>query len=96
MALISAAQRVPEAWIAPTEVRELRELIRYRAKLVSLRIGCKSQIHAVLGKFGVNVTMSDLFGVAGLQLLDETVQPEVCLRRVASLRGLIEALDGEG
>src|ERR1700722_20165568 len=29
--------RLAEAWIAPPEVREPRELVRYRAKLVSLR-----------------------------------------------------------
>ena len=29
--------RLAEAWIAPPELRELRELIRYRAKLVHLR-----------------------------------------------------------
>ena len=27
---------LPEAWIAPPEVRELRELVRYRAKLVGV------------------------------------------------------------
>ena len=87
--------RLPEAWIAPAEVRELRELIRYRAKLVALRSSCKSQIHAVLGKFGVKVTMSDLFGVSGLRLLDETALPPVYLQRVNSLRGLIETLSAE-
>jgi transposase len=29
--------RLPEAWIAPVEIRELRELIRYRLKLVAAR-----------------------------------------------------------
>ena len=29
--------RLPEAWLAPPAVRELRELVRYRAKLVALR-----------------------------------------------------------
>ena len=29
--------RLPEAWIAPPASRELRELVRYRAKLVQLR-----------------------------------------------------------
>src|SRR5262245_3109138 len=29
--------RLPEAWVAPPEVRELREIVRYRAKLVRLR-----------------------------------------------------------
>ena len=31
--------RLPEAWLAPPAVRELRELVRYRAKLVALRSG---------------------------------------------------------
>ncbi len=29
--------RLPEAWIAPPEIRELRELTRYRIKLVHIR-----------------------------------------------------------
>jgi hypothetical protein len=37
--------RLPEAWIAPPAVRELRELVRYRAKLVALRSGLKTQVH---------------------------------------------------
>ena len=45
--------RLAEAWIAPPEVRELRELVRYRAKLVRLRSGLKAQVHAVMGKHGV-------------------------------------------
>jgi transposase len=31
--------RLPEAYLAPPEVRELRELVRHRAKLVALRSG---------------------------------------------------------
>jgi Transposase len=54
--------RLPEAWLAPPAVRELRELVRYRAKLVALRSGLKAQVHAVLAKEGVRVPMSDLFG----------------------------------
>ena len=44
--------RLPEAWIAPPAVRELRELVRYRAKLVQLRSGLKAQVHAVMAKEG--------------------------------------------
>ncbi len=57
--------RLPEAWIAPPATRELRELVRHRAKLVGLRSHCKAEIHAVLAKCGVQVSMTDLFGVAG-------------------------------
>jgi hypothetical protein len=45
--------RLPETWIAPPAVRELRELVRYRAKLVALRSGLKAQVHAVMAKEGV-------------------------------------------
>ena len=50
--------RLPEAWIAPPATRELRELVRHRAKLVALRSGCKAEVHAVLAKCGVQVPMS--------------------------------------
>src|SRR5262245_35661356 len=45
--------RLAEAWIAPPAVREARELVRYRAKLVQLRSGLKAQVHAVMAKEGV-------------------------------------------
>src|SRR6201999_380891 len=45
--------RLPEAWIAPPQTRELRELVRYRAKLVAIRSGLKAQVHAVLAKAGM-------------------------------------------
>ena len=61
--------RLPEAWIAPPETRELRELVRYRAKLVAIRSGLKAQVHAVLAKAGVLIAVSDLFGVTGRQRL---------------------------
>jgi transposase len=87
--------RLPEAWIAPSEVREMREAVRHRAKLVALRSGLKAQVHAVLAKQGVHVPMSDLFGVAGGQLLNDLRLDAPFNARVVSLRRLIEALDFE-
>ena len=68
--------RLAEAWIAPREVRELRELTRYRHKLVHLRTSCKDQVHAVLAKLGIPVTCSDIFGVAGSAWLDGLGLPQ--------------------
>jgi len=48
--------RLAEAWIAPAEIRELREVTRYRGKLVQLRTSCKDQVHGVLAKLGIEVT----------------------------------------
>jgi transposase len=87
--------RLPEAWIAPPEVRGLREAIRHRCKLVALRSGLKAQVHAVLAKQGVRVAMSDLFGVGGQKLLDELRLDAPYAARVGSLRRLIDALTFE-
>jgi transposase len=87
--------RLPEAWIAPPATRELRELVRHRAKLVGLRSGCKAEVHAVLAKCGIQVLMSDLFGIEGNQLLDRLDLPAPYAARIASLRRLLEDLEFE-
>jgi len=87
--------RLPEAWIAPPAVRELREMVRHRAGLVAVRSGLKAQVHAVLAKQGVTVTMSDLFGVAGQNLLDEVWLDPPYRAHVNSLRRIIDLFDEE-
>ena len=87
--------RLPEAWIAPPEVRDLREGVRHRAKLVTIRTNLKSQVHAVLAKRGVPVAMSDVFDVAGTLFLNGLDLPGEYGARVDSLRRLIGMLDFE-
>jgi transposase len=87
--------RLPEAWIAPPATRELRELVRYRAKLVGLRSGLKAQVHAVLAKEGVLPAAQDLFGRFGCQQLDALELADAYASRVGSLRSLIEVYDSE-
>jgi transposase len=85
--------RLPEAWLAPPAVRQLRELVRHRAKCVALRSGLKAQVHAVLAKEGVAVPMSDLFGRAGMALLADVPLARAYRMRVTSLLELIDAFD---
>jgi transposase len=87
--------RLPEAWIAPPATRELRELVRHRAKLVGLRSHCKAEVHAVLAKCGIQVLMSDLFGIEGTALLDRLRLPAPYAARIASLRRLLDDLEFE-
>ena len=87
--------RLPEAWIAPPEIRELRELTRYRHKLVKARTSVKDQVHGVLAKFGIPVTHSDIFGVHGQAWLDELKLPQPYAGKVASLRQLAGGLTAE-
>jgi len=79
--------RLPEAWIAPPAVRELRDLVRHRAKLVALRVSLKNQVHAVLAAAGVPVAMSDVFGLEGSKLLDRVSLATTQRARVDSLAG---------
>jgi transposase len=51
--------RFAEAYVAPLEVRELRELVRWRQKLVDYRRSVKASLHAVLGKCGVIPELGD-------------------------------------
>ena len=85
--------RLPEAWIAPPATRELRELVRYRAKLTAIRSGLKAQVHAVLAKAGVLISVSDLFGVAGRKRLAKVALASAYAERVRSLLELIDTLD---
>src|SRR6478752_859399 len=78
--------RLAEAWIAPPEVRELRELVRYRHKLMRLRSGLKAQVHAVMGKHGVLPSRGDMFGPGGTAQLDALELPMAYSFRLESLR----------
>jgi len=87
--------RLAEAWIAPPEVRELREMVRYRHKLVRLRSGLKAQVHAVMGKHGVLPARTDMFGPGGTAQLDALELPSGYSFRLESLRDLIAGYDRE-
>src|SRR5438128_4130851 len=87
--------KLPEAWIAPVETRELRELVRYRAKLANLRTGLKAQVKAVLAKHCLHPPVDDLWGVAGPKWLDGLELADGYHIRVESLRDLVALFDRE-
>ncbi|MGH7918394.1 MAG: IS110 family transposase [Candidatus Dormibacteraceae bacterium] len=93
---------LPEAWIAPPEVREARRLVRMRVSLTRMRSRLKAQVHALLAEQGIANPMTDLFGKGGRQLLDELRLPdlsqgrlEACLRLIDDLGMEIEIADTE-
>lgn len=85
--------RLAEAWIAPPTIRELRELVRFRAKLVQLPSGVKAQVHAVMAKEGVLPTHTDMFCAGGIRQLDQLELGGPFAHRITSLRQLIAVHD---
>ena len=76
LALLSERRLVPEIWLPDPEVRAERELARFRLHLVKHRSALKNRVHSTLINFGKPCPVSDLFGVAGRELLDKLELPE--------------------
>lgn len=55
-------QRLPQSWIAPDHILELRALVRLRKTLVEQRTEWLQRIHAVLFHHGVRLALSRLDG----------------------------------
>src|SRR5689334_24502159 len=58
LAQLLRADLLPEAWIAPPEVRQLRALLRHRASLVRLGTSLRNRIHAVAADHGYDRSAS--------------------------------------
>src|SRR5512132_2119316 len=101
LAQLLRADLLPEAWIAPQPVRQLRALLRHRASLVRLGTQLRNRIHAVAADFGYDRTGSYWTG-PGRGWLAELDLPPVsreivtdCLAFIDALVPEIERLDAE-
>jgi transposase len=91
LAQLLRADLLPEAWIAPQPVRDLRALLRHRASLVRLSTLCKNRIHAVLADRGIREDQNLWTGpgrawLVGLEL------PPIPRAIVEDCCGLLDAL----
>ncbi len=71
LAHLLRADLLPTSYIPPREIRDIREVLRYRASLVSLRTSIKNKIRAILSKNGITVNRSDIFGNKAIKELKE-------------------------
>ena len=62
---------LPEVWIPPRELRDERELLRWRMFLAANRTQFKNRIHGVLRQYNLQIDVSDVFGARGRQALSE-------------------------
>ncbi len=99
LAELSLRDLVPAIWLPPIDVREDRERARFRLHLVKHRGMLKRRVHATLMTFGIPVSESDLFGLAGRErlagLLAGLELPEPWAGNVAASLRLIDTLDAD-
>ena len=81
---------LPESYLAPPEVRAIRERTRYRMALSGLRSGVKNRVQAILHRFGILHPYSDLFGKSGRRFL-QTLNLPAASRE--ALGGYLEVLE---
>ena len=91
-----------EAWIAPREVRQQRQLLRYRAHTVRWATRAKNAVHGIVNRNGVGAPAGSLFGPKGRAFLQSVVLPELDrwevegqLARLDLLEEQIKELDRE-
>jgi transposase len=86
---------LPEAYIAPPELSELRELVRHRRQLVKTATATKNGIRGLLAKHGLRLSVSNLDGIAGARALDLVELPGSYAQRLHSQRRLLMLLSNE-
>src|SRR6059058_2009081 len=96
------ARLLPEAYVAPRELRQLRQLLRQRICLTQLRTSLKNRVHALLAREGIQRRQASLFGPAGRAFLaglplrpPERARLEQLLRLIAVFDTEIAALAAE-
>jgi transposase len=101
LAQLLRADLLPEAWIAPAQVRQLRAQLRHRISLVRLGTQMRNRIHAVAADHGYDRSASYWTG-PGRGWLAELDLPATsreiitdCLAVIDALAVLIDRLDGE-
>lgn len=86
---------LPEGYIAPAELRELRELVRHRRQLTKTATSVKAGIRALLAKHGIRLPASALESQTGQDQLDAVQLPACAAGRLDSRRRLMMLLDNE-
>src|SRR2546430_4040897 len=95
LAHLLRADLLPEAYIAPRELRDLRDLLRHRVALTRMRAALKNRVGAILAKGGIPRPFSDMFGPGGTRFLAELELREAPRRRLDSMLALIGDFDRE-
>jgi transposase len=93
LAVLSHRDLVPAIWLPDPRVRREREQARFRLHLVKHKSSLKSRIHSTMITFGHPCPVTDLFGVAGRELLDRLEVPQPWRGTIDASLELIDDLE---
>ena len=77
LAKLLKADLIPESYVPPKIVRELRSLVRHRKILVKHRTKLKNNIHQILRKKNIKHGFRDVFTQKGIKYLQEMKHNEI-------------------
>lgn len=83
---------IPESYIAPKEVRDIRELVRYRTTLVRIRTEFITRIHSVLFKVGEKIKSSDVTGKSGRKEIEKLNLRDIYQQEINSCLAICDYL----
>jgi transposase len=95
LAHLLRADLLPESYIAPRGLRDLRDLLRQRVVLTQMRSALKNRVHALIARQGIQRAHADLFGAGGRCFLDELELRADPRARLETLLRLIDDFDRE-
>ena len=95
LAHLLRADLLPEAYVAPRELRDQRDLLRQRVVLTHMRTALKNRVHALIARQGIQRAHADLFGPSGLRFLDDLELRPDPRARLETLLRLIADCDRE-
>src|SRR4051794_32216932 len=95
LAQLLRADLLPEAYIAPRELRDLRDLLRQRFVLTHMRTALRNRVHALIARQGVQHGHSKLLGPGGREFLAELQLRREPRARLDVLLRLISDFDRE-
>ncbi len=86
---------LPTAYIPDQKTRDIREVLRMHAFLVSQRTRLKNRVHAILMKNGIFCSYADIFGKKSLRWLNDLALRPCYQKAIASYTRLAKALNEE-
>lgn len=88
-----AEGRLPESWIPPAHIQELRTRTRLRKTLIDERTAWLARIQATLFHHGVSGVPERLRSAGGREFLDRLELPAAARERIEVALSMIEAID---